>query len=57
MEEYGKHELHSGSKTGPKVTKPSQARAIAYSEQKRADRQRRQKSRRDEALRKRIKQA
>ena len=32
MKEYGKGELHSGSKTGPKVNKRSQAVAIALSE-------------------------
>ena len=34
--EYGKGDLHSGSKTGPKVTNPKQALAIAFSERKRA---------------------
>lgn len=32
MGEFGKGELHSGSKKGPKVTSPKQAVAIAYSE-------------------------
>jgi hypothetical protein len=32
MHEYGKGELHSGSKKGPKVTNPKQAMAIAMSE-------------------------
>jgi hypothetical protein len=32
MTEYGKGELHSGSKKGPIVTNPAQARAIAMSE-------------------------
>lgn len=32
MEEYGKGELHSGSKKGPKVTSKKQAVAIAMSE-------------------------
>lgn len=32
MHEYGKGELHSGSKKGPKVTNPKQAVAIALSE-------------------------
>lgn len=36
--EYGRGKLHSGSKTGPKVTNPKQALAIAYSEQRRTDR-------------------
>jgi len=35
MHEYGKGELHSGSKTGPKVTNVKQAEAIAISEAKR----------------------
>jgi hypothetical protein len=33
--EFGKGELHSGSKTGPIVTNPKQASAIAISEAKR----------------------
>lgn len=32
MHEYKEGDLHSGSKTGPKVTKRSQAIAIALSE-------------------------
>lgn len=32
MHEFGKGELHSGSKKGPVVTNPSQAKAIAMSE-------------------------
>jgi hypothetical protein len=36
MHEYGKGELHSGSKKGPKVTNPKQAIAIALSEQRAA---------------------
>lgn len=32
MHEYGKGELHSGSKKGPTVTNPKQAIAIALSE-------------------------
>lgn len=32
MKEFGKGELHSGSKKGPVVKKPKQALAIAYSE-------------------------
>lgn len=32
MHEFGKGELHSGSKKGPKVTNPKQAIAIGYSE-------------------------
>lgn len=34
MHEFGKGELHSGSKKGPKVTNPKQAIAIALSEQR-----------------------
>ena len=36
MGEYGKGELHSGSKHGPEVTDPKQAAAIAYSESRKA---------------------
>lgn len=36
IEEYEEGTLRSGSKTGPKVKKKSQALAIAYSEAKRA---------------------
>lgn len=36
MKEFGVGMLHSGSKMGKLVTKPSQAKAIAYSESKRA---------------------
>jgi hypothetical protein len=36
MREYKKGELHSGSKSGPKVTNPRQAFAIALSEAKNA---------------------
>jgi hypothetical protein len=32
MKEFGEGQLHSGSKTGPKVTNPKQAIAIGYSE-------------------------
>lgn len=32
MKEYGKGNLHSGSKSGPVVTDPKQARAILISE-------------------------
>ncbi len=32
MPKFGKGELHSGSKGGPKVTNPKQAVAIMYSE-------------------------
>jgi hypothetical protein len=35
MREYGKGELRSGSKHGPKVTDPKQAIAIAFSEERR----------------------
>ena len=34
--EFERGELHSGSKKGPVVTKPSQARAIALSEAREA---------------------
>ena len=34
MKEFGKGELHSGSKKGPVVTNPKQAIAIGYSEAK-----------------------
>ena len=34
MGEFKRGELHSGSKTGPKVTKPKQAIAIGLSEQR-----------------------
>lgn len=37
MEEFKEGKLHSGSKKGPKVTKVSQARAIAFSEDRKAD--------------------
>jgi len=37
MTEFKAGELHSGSKTGPKVTNPKQAVAIAMSEARRAD--------------------
>lgn len=36
MREYAAGELHSGSKTGPVVTKPAQARAIAMHEARKA---------------------
>ena len=32
MAEFERHELHTGSKSGPLVTNPKQAVAIAYSE-------------------------
>jgi len=32
MREYAAGKLHSGSKSGPKVTNPRQAKAIALSE-------------------------
>ncbi len=35
LKEFKDKKLHSGSKTGPKVTKPSQAVAIGLSEAKR----------------------
>lgn len=36
MREFSHGELHSGSKHGPKVTKPAQAKAIAMSEARKA---------------------
>ena len=36
MDEYKGGTLHSGSKTGPKVTNPKQAIAIALSQERRA---------------------
>jgi len=43
MHEFKAGKLHSGSKTGPKVTKRKQAVAIALSEQRQADKTRRKK--------------
>jgi hypothetical protein len=40
MHEYGKGQLHSGSKQGPKVTSQKQAVAIALSEARQASRKR-----------------
>jgi hypothetical protein len=40
MGEFKSGDLHSGSKTGPKVTNPKQAVAIALSEARRADKKR-----------------
>ena len=37
LKEFKEGELHSGSKTGPKVKKVSQARAIAFAEDRKAD--------------------
>ncbi len=37
LKEFKEGKLHSGSKKGPKVRKLSQARAIAFSEDRRAD--------------------
>lgn len=37
MKEFKEGELHSGSKKGPKVKKKAQARAIAFSEDRKAD--------------------
>ncbi len=37
MREYHAGELRSGSKTGPKVTKEAQAKAIAMSEKRKAE--------------------
>lgn len=41
MHEYKHGELHSGSKTGPKVKSRKQAIAIGLSEQRKADRSKR----------------
>lgn len=38
MKEFKAGKLHSGSKSGPKVTSRKQAVAIALSEQRKADR-------------------
>ena len=38
MREFSRGELHSGSKHGPEVTKPAQAKAIAMSESRKASR-------------------
>lgn len=38
MREYSRGDLHSGSKKGPVVTKPAQAKAIAMSEGRKASR-------------------
>jgi len=46
--EYGRGELHSGSKHGPKVKNPKQAIAIAFSERKRA---------KNEALKRKMKES
>lgn len=37
MREFGKGQLHSGSKTGPRVTSRKQAIAIGMNEQRKAD--------------------
>ncbi len=37
MKEFGQGKLHSGSKKGPEVESPKQAMAIAFSEQRKAD--------------------
>lgn len=39
MDEFHSGSLHSGSKKGPKVTNPKQAMAIGYSEQRKANKQ------------------
>ena len=36
LREFDKGELHSGSKKGPTVTKPAQAKAVAMSEGRKA---------------------
>jgi hypothetical protein len=40
MKEYSENKLHSGSKTGPKVTSKAQAIAIALSEARNAGKKR-----------------
>lgn len=40
MEEFKSGELHSGSKTGPRVTNPKQAISIAISESKKKKKKR-----------------
>ena len=40
MREYAKGQLHSGSSSGPKVTNPAQAKAIAMSESGQAKKKR-----------------
>ncbi len=40
MKEFKKGELHSGSKSGPRVTNPQQAIAIALSEARRLGKKR-----------------
>lgn len=40
MREFAKGGLHSGSPTGPKVSSPAQAKAIALSEGRRVSKQR-----------------
>ena len=37
MHEFKHGELHSGSKTGPKVANPAQAKAIAMSQKRKAE--------------------
>lgn len=41
MREFSKGELRSGSKKGPKVSEPAQAKAIAMSEGRRVSREKR----------------
>jgi hypothetical protein len=41
MGEFKRGKLHSGSKTGPKVTNPAQAKAIAMSESGQSKRKKR----------------
>jgi len=40
MKEYSENKLHSGSKTGPKVTSKAQAIAIGLSEARKASKKR-----------------
>lgn len=53
MEEFKHGDLHSGSHSGPKVTNPKQAVAIAYSEQR--QKSKKKESAYDKALKKRSK--
>lgn len=43
MKEYSEGKLHSGSKSGPKVTNPKQAVAIGYSESRKAGKKKKKK--------------
>lgn len=47
MSKFGKGDLHSGSKKGPKVTNPKQAEAIMYSEKKESKEKKEYKPKKD----------